>query len=207
MTETGDRYVAPPSHRPHGHYAKYVVEKCRCLPCTEANRERSRELRRARSRPDAVEVKLVPALRARRHLDQMAELGIGYKTVCRTVGVAVQNGQNILYGGWRRDSTGKRRRRPPARRISPELEAAILSFRPEMANGRQYVDGAATWALIEDLKARGFYRSWIAEQLGVSPSNLNQTRLVTAARARKVEALHAEWSGRTPPRKRTRWTR
>lgn len=198
VTETGDRYVAPDSHRAHGTYVKYVVEKCRCLPCTEANRTYELRRQQAIHRPDESWVPYVPATRARNHLLDLAAKGVGPKTVATMSGVSHGSLSKIMYGD-------KSRRQRPSKRIRPETERKILAVTFDMANGGQKIDGTATWQLIEDLYAQGFYRQWIAEQLGTQSGNLRQRPLVRASTARKVEKLHKEWSGKTPPRKRSRW--
>lgn len=162
VTETGDRYTAPHSHRAHGTHVKYTIERCRCLPCTVAARVYNRDLRRKHARPDESFVAFVPARRARRHLEDLQRQGIGHKTVA-------------------------------------EITA-------EMANGAQRVDAARTWQLLNDLLAQGFYKAWIARQLHGPQARALQIRpnQVRASTARAVEQLHAEWSGRTPPPKKTR---
>jgi hypothetical protein len=204
VTSDEGRYIAPPSRREHGSRAKYTIERCRCLACTVAQREYNRARHRGMNRPDEAWVKLVPATRARRYLEELAAQGIGYKTVCAAVGVAPQTVRNLF---WPRRRSRGGKTVPLTRRIRPELEQKILSFRPEMANGAQKVPAGPTWELLDDLLTQGFYKAWIAEQLGSKGPGLQVRRSsVRASTARKVERLHREWSGRTPPAKRSRWS-
>lgn len=124
INETGDRYTAPDSRRAHGTHAKYVLEKCRCAPCTIASRTYNRQLRHA------TDLRLVDAAPAREHVQAMMAAGYGYELQAQVTGVAVQTYQNLLYGGWRLVD-GARTRRPPAKRLRPATADRILTFRAE----------------------------------------------------------------------------
>lgn len=154
------------------------------------------------ARPDESLVLLVPAGRARRHLEQLAAQGIGYKTVCAAVGAAPQTVRNLLWPRRRKAGQGHA---PVTGRIRPELEQKLLSFRPEMAAGGQRVDGTSFWEMYDELRSRGFYRGWIAEQIGAQSGNLRRSQFVTASRLRRMEALYAESRMKEPPAKRSRW--
>lgn len=195
------RYVAPPSRREHGSRAKYVVENCRCEPCTEACRVYELHRRRSIVRPDTAWVPYVPAQRARRHLTELRRQGVGLKTIAMLSGVSHGTLSKLMYG----DAT---RRMKPSKRIRLVTEQKILAVTVDLAAGNQKIDAGPTWELIDDLLRQGFYKKWIAEQLGQRGPGLQLSRRQVAARnARAVERLHAEWSGRTPPRKKSRWQR
>lgn len=199
VTETGDRYVAPASNREHGTKAKYVAEKCRCLDCTVAAREYNKTFRRAVARPDEAWVAYVPALRARRHLLDLQRNGVGYKTVANIAGLAESTVGKILW-------PNRYRGMGPSRRVRPVTEAKILAVTLDQVDGAQRIPGGPTWELLDDLLAQGFYRTWIARQIIHPDARALQIHrdTVRASTARKVEQLHREWSGRTPPAKKTR---
>lgn len=97
-----DRYIAPDSRRPHGTRAKYVVDKCRCEPCTADNLAKANERRHAISRPDETWVPYVPAGRARDHVRDLAAHGIGLKTIAKVSGVSHGALWKLMYGDTKR---------------------------------------------------------------------------------------------------------
>lgn len=193
------RFVAPESHRRHGTHAKYVVEKCRCEPCTKATRDYERQRVHAINRPDETWVPYVPAGPARRHVRALMALGIGPKTVAKLSGVPHGAISKLLYG----DYKGRR----PSRRIRPETARRLLAVTPEMASGAQKVDAGPTWALLDDLIAKGWTRAELARRRGQKGPGLQVRRTkVRASTARAVERLHAEIAATVPPPKRSRWS-
>jgi len=194
-------FVAPDSHRPHGTYVKYVVERCTCEPCRAANREYERNRSRAMARPDQAWVPYVPAGRARRHLAELAAAGVGLKTVAKVSGVSHGTLSKLVYG--ERARGGR-----PSRRIRPETERRILAVTVGQAAGAQKIPAGPTWKLLDDLIARGFTKTWINHELGNTSGGLQIRRdLVRASTARKVEALHRRLAGVAAPPRRTRWSR
>lgn len=192
-------FVAEDSHRPHGSYAKYVVELCRCPRCREANCAYERRRQRAMRRPDEVWMPYVPAGPARRHLRELAAAGIGPKSVAAISGVSHGTISKLLYGNHR----GRR----PSRRIRAETASKLLAVTPEMATGAQKVDAASTWALLNDLIERGWTRVELAHRLGQKGQGLQVGKgKVRASTARKVERLHQELIRVAAPPRRTRWS-
>ena len=199
--ECRERHVAPESHRPHGSYAKYVLEKCRCERCTAANRDYERRRARAISRPDEVWLPFVPAGPARRHLEKLRKAGVGLRTVAALSGVSHGALSKIVYGDPQR---GRRR----SRRVRPQTLAAILAIEVEDARGGQKVAAGPTWALINELVAAGYSKADLARALGSKTPALQLGRQrVLASTARAVEQLHARLIGRRPPQRGTRWAR
>lgn len=136
IATTGDRYVAPDSRRRHGTRVKYVIERCRCAPCTIASRDAERQ-RRHNLAPAYVD-----AGPAREHVRAMMAAGCGYQLQSRVTGVAEQTYQNLLYGGWRIQD-GTRTKRAPARRVRPATADRILSFRVDQATALRVADRSA----------------------------------------------------------------
>lgn len=188
------------SHRPHGSYVKYVVERCKCDACREANRVYERKRRRAMSRPDELWLPYVPAGRARRHVQALSAAGMGHKTVAKVSGVPHGAIAKLIYGD-------AKRKMGPSKRIRPETERRLLAVTPESAADCARVPAGPTWELLDDLILRGFTKTWLARELGFkSPAlQLNRTE-VYARNARAVAALHKRLEGQQGPGRRSRWT-
>lgn len=186
--------------RPCGTRAKYVVERCRCGECREAVRLYELKRRRAITRPDEAWVPYVPAGKARRYLKELAEYGIGLKTVAKVSGVPHGTLSKLFYGD-------PKRRMGPSKRIRPETERRLLAVTLEDAAGAAKIPAGPTWRLLDDLIARGFTKSWIANELGAqSPSLQIKRDRVRATTARKVAELHRRLEGVPAPPRRTRWS-
>lgn len=196
-------YVAPDSHRPHGTRAKYAIEGCRCEPCTAANSAYEARRQRAIARPDEVWLPYVPADRARRHVQRLAAAGVGHKQVAVAAGLGHGTVAKLLYG-----VPGRRQR--PSQRIRPATEAAILAVTAGDAAAGARIPAGPTWALLDDLLARGFTKSWLARALGSTaktPALQVGRDLVLASTARAVAELHARLTGIAGPGRRSRWDR
>lgn len=190
-----DRYVAPDSNRAHGSRAKYVIEGCRCRPCTAANLAYNKELA-ARTVPTMVDAGPVRA-----HIEKLARQGVGFKTVARLAGVAVSSVGKVLYGV---PAAGK----PPSARVRRETAEKVLAVTADQAAGAQLVAATETWQLLEDLLAQGFTKGYLARQLGARTPALQLRRdTVLASTAHKVRGLHRRLSGTTPPPRRGRWAK
>ena len=194
--------TAQRAERAHGARAKYVVERCHCPLCRESVRIYELARRRALSRPDEAWVPYVPSGKARRHLAELSALGVGHKRVAEVSGVAHGTIAKIVYGDPRR---GQR----PSRRIRPETERRILAVTLADAAPAAKIPAGPTWALLDDLIARGWTKGWLAVQLGATAKvpalQISRDRVRTTT-ARKVFALHRRLEGVVPPPRRTRWS-
>ncbi len=197
-----ERPVAGESHRAHGTYPKYVIERCGCEPCRQANRDYERRRGRAMARPDEVWLPFAPAGPARRHLARLAEQGVGLKTVSALSGVSHGALTKIVYGD-------RARGQKPSRRVRPETLAAILGVEVDQAQGAQKVPAGPTWVLLDELLAAGYTKAFLGRELGstAAPPSLQVGRdRVRASTARRVEALHRHLIGQKPPARRSRWS-
>lgn len=194
-------YVAPDSRRAHGTYVKYVIEHCRCVPCRCANRAYENRRRQAMTRPDEVWAPYVPAEPARQHCRQLAAVGVGLKQVAKVSGVPGGSLSKLIYGD-------PLRRRGPSRRIRKTTADRILSVREsDLAEGAR-VDAGPTWTLVEELLAVGYWKVWIARQLGQRGSGLQLSRQSVSVRnARAIAALHARCISEPPPARPSRWSK
>lgn len=196
-----ERYIAPDSHRPHGSHAKYVVERCRCIPCTRGSGDYNARRSRAIRRPDEVWLPYIPAEPARAHLRQLAEAGVGLRSVARITGLSQSTLGKIVYGDPRRGTK-------PSRRIRPATSAKILAVTVGQVSGAQKIPAGPTWALLNDLIARGYTKQWLGRALGSKakiPALQIAPDLVRASTARRVEDLHRRLAGRQGPGRRSRW--
>lgn len=167
--------------RAHGTYVKYVIDRCRCLLCRDANADYERRRRQR------IEPAYVSAGKARRHLVELQAAGVGLKTVAKVSGLAHGGLSKLVYGD---SSTG----RPPSRRIRYRTQDLILAVSPADAAPHAPVPAAATWELIDEMVAAGVPKIRIAEGIGQSGPGLQLGRsTILAKNARRVAALHASW--------------
>lgn len=195
------REVAPDSHRPHGSYVKYTVERCGCQPCRDAKRNYERRRQHAIHRPDEAWVPYVPVGPVRRHLLDLQAAGVGHKTVADLAGLSPSAVGKILYPSrYRGMGTSKRVRAETARRI--------LAVTVDQAAGAQKIDAAPTWRLLDELITKGWPKARLAELLGQRGPGLQISRSrVRASTARKVEQLYQQIKDQPAPGKRSRWHR
>lgn len=174
------------SHREHGTYVKYVVDKCRCDPCRKANSEyeKARTRRKAYGREPWVD-----AEPARRHVRRLmapypgATNGVGWKRVAQLAGVSTGCVWKLVYG-----KNGK-----PSKRIHEDTEAKLMAITPDMAAPRSTVPADETWKLIDELLALGIPKARIGRALTKNPrtQSLQLSRaFVTKAHADRIKALH-----------------
>lgn len=174
--------------RDHGTRARYVFgpegqdrsQGCRCEPCKEANRAYARDRYRKAHRPDeTIEPAYVPCHEARRHLEWLRSVGVGYRTVSERTGIARSSLQKI--------GTGRVTR---SRRSTID---AILAVPRSAARPGAYVPADDTWRRIDDLLAHGWTKVAIARHLTGNPDavalQLGRDR-VTRAHADAVRDLH-----------------
>ncbi len=183
--------TAEPRHA-HGDYLRYVIDKCRCDACREANNERSRAIDRLKAYGQWEPY--IDAQPVREHLALLSSYGIGWQRAARIAGVPIGSVTKILYG-----SPG----RAPSRRVRPHTASRILSVRPslDLVADAAAVDGTGTTRRLQSLMALGFPQEFLASRLGVAATNLSKTRRagrVRAATARAVGVLFEELRSSTP---------
>lgn len=160
-------------HRPHGDRLRYMAG-CRCQACRAANTDY--EKMRARARREGRANGIVPAAPTRRHLKRLSAAGIGYKRVANRAGVSRTVLADVLAGR--------------KVRIRAETERAVLGVKRSDHARHALVDAGPTWTRIDQLRAEGFTKKWIAEQIG-------QTRCLQVGRervlARTAERIRVLW--------------
>lgn len=184
------------STRQHGTRATYVVDKCRCKPCTQANtnaeNNRYRQQAYGRWQP------YVDAAPARAHVRTLMDYGLGWKRIAQMAGVGRGTVEKLLYGSQHRGMG-------PSKGIRPETAAKLLAVSPEgeRLGGAVAVDATGTRRRLQALVAAGWPQARLAARLGMLPSNFGTTlhsEHVLASTERAVRALYDQlW--RQDPRK------
>lgn len=181
--------------RPHGTYARYKLDGCRCYPCAgaasdyRANRERAIAYGTWQPFVDAEPV--------RRHIRALQSCGMGLRRIAEAAGVDRKRLQVVLTGRPERGT-------PPQKRIRPAIAAAILAIQPtlDLLGDRTVIDATGTRRRLQALVATGWSISKLADRLGWTPANL--ARLIKSERtivatARAVRALYDELWNHAPP--------
>lgn len=212
-----DRTPKPCLHKVAGHQhgtrACYVLDGCRCRPCSKANAEAEgwRERQKAYGRYH----KYVSAEHVRAHLRDLGEYGIGLKQVARLSGVSTGTLSKIVFGVYAPGPGGCKGRgdrvRDPSRRVLRRTAEAIYAVEPVPANlGAGQADHERTPLArlhLRSLVALGWSQSKLAKRLGILPTNLGPVigtgskppRTLTRGMVDKVEALFAELCMTLPP--------
>ena len=168
--------------REHGTRAKYVVDKCRCEPCTVANRlyqrERDRHARRVAYGIEPPQPAYIDATETREHLRWLKSKHVGTRTISIRTGIARTTIWKIMAG--------------TVTKIRPETADKLLAVgRSTVANGA-LVDAKDTWRRIDDLVRHGWTKAAIECALGGRGRALQiGKKRVRASTARAVEQLHA----------------
>jgi len=173
----------------HGTRTAYVLDKCRCRPCTDASAkdQAARTRLQAYGRYDSGRVDAQPV---REHITKLMDYGIGLKRIAVFAGVSNATLGKILYGD-------KTRNMPPRARCEKHVADGVLAVRPSLEHlGKTVsVDSTGTCRRIQGLVAIGWSQSRIGERLGMSPGNFNRTiksPRVQADTARRIKALYDE---------------
>lgn len=193
-----DRTPQPCLHKranhQHGHYATYVLDRCRCWPCVEAStgwkRNQTRKQAQGRWQP------YVDAAPARRHLIQLSASGMGWKRVAEQAGLSSSVVCSLLYG------KGERR---PSQKVRRETAEAVLAVRLDLAPGT-LVDATGTWRRLQALVAIGWPRQHLAARLyqgGARGLQFHKIR-VQLSTAEKVKNLYEELQNTPGPSARAR---
>lgn len=195
-----DRTPQPCLHKQanhqHGERATYVLDRCRCEPCSEAARIAENERRRLKAYGRYT--KYVNAHPVRLHVRDLMDAGIGLKQIVRVSGVPQGVLWKLMYGKTRPDGT-----RTPSRRVLRATAEKLYAIEPgpqHLADGA-LVDATGTHRRIQALVAIGWSQAQIAARLGVPDSDFALTlhrNTVTKATAEKVAALYLDLADAPP---------
>lgn len=175
--------------RQHGTRAKYVIDKCRCEPCTDANRryarERDRHARRVAYGIEDEDTKYVDAGETREHLIWLSSIGVGRRTIAARTGLEPKTIRDIRIG--------------ETRRVLASTADRILAIGKSARPGATLVDASPTWALIDDLRYLGFTKTRIARELGAKTPALQLGReRITLEKMHQVNAIYQRLIRETP---------
>lgn len=175
--------------RAHGTHVKYVIDRCRCEECREANRtyERQRHRENAERAFGARPPVFVDAADTRAHLFTLSAAGIGPLQVQRLAGVGKTAQWKI------------RSRR--VLRCLPETEQAILGITTDAhVFMRSKMDAAPAHAIVRELLELGHTKTTISLALGNKSTALQLGKeRVTLRTLRRLEVIHrAALSGVAP---------
>ncbi|MCR6706519.1 MAG: hypothetical protein NVV66_18150 [Cellulomonas sp.] len=186
----------------HGTYACYVLDRCKCTPCSAANSayESNRLRQKAYGREDLVDAEPV-----REHVRALMESGVGLKRIEQLAGLHGGTICKLLYGTKRDDGTY----RPPAARVRKETARRLLAVPVgDVAPGAR-VDPTGTIRRLGGLLALGWSIQRIADDHGIDRQPLDRALTgapvlaSTAARVREVyEAIGDSRAPETDRRER-----
>lgn len=195
---TVDRTPQPCHHKranhQHGTRACYVLDRCRCIPCKDANRAAERQ--RTRDHLYGRWNGYVDATPAREHVQRLQAQGMGWKRIARAAGLDTSVVWKLLYGDASRNLA-------PSKRVRPVTAEKLLAVRLDLADGLP-VGGIGTARRIQALVALGWSMSKIAARLGILRANFTPIahgrRDVKQATAKAVRDLYDELRDTEPPR-------
>lgn len=146
--------------RPHGTYAKYVVEHCHCDECRAANA--AYEHRRARENAErafgARPPIFIDAGPTRRYLFVLRKAGLGPLQITRLSGLGHTAQWKI---------TSRR-----VLRVRPETQDAVLGVATDdHVSLRSYVDAAPAKAIVAELLSAGMTKTAPARAMGAGGKN------------------------------------
>jgi len=169
-------YLKPKEH-PHGTNTRYVANKCRCAECTDARRvyqlQYQKDKREGKGNPR------VPADNAKKHIEDLGKLGIGYLRISKLGGV----NHNVVW----KIKTGERKN------IQFETEQKILAVTVEMFADSSNIDAAETWEKITWVLSQGMSKTAFARRLGSPNKSTSGIQIgkkqVHRSTAKKVEEI------------------
>lgn len=202
----------PVADHQHGSRAAYVLDRCRCLPCTEANSQAElwRQRQKAYGRYDGY----IDADPVREHLAALMAYGIGLKTISKLSGVSTGVLSKTYYGVYAPIEGPSRGRygaselvKKPSARVTRRTAERLLSVQTVPANlparASDHERTPRARRQLQALVALGYSMSALGRRLGLSPANANTVvtsgRPMARATVDKIEALYAELSMTPPP--------
>lgn len=177
----------PRANHTHGTPTAYVIDKCRCTPCTEANtaREQARQAAKKAGTYDAGRTDAEPV---RTHIQQLRTRGYGLKQIAKLARVSQSTLGKIIYGDPSRNM-------PPRARVEKHVADRVLAIRPSLTTVGEtiHVKAEATQARIRTLVCLGYSINWQAQRLGKINGNFARVMhndQVNAKTAREVRDLY-----------------
>jgi hypothetical protein len=188
----------PQVHHEHGTRTAYVLDRCRCSPCTTANRLEAQRRRTAIAYGRWTG--LVPAEAARQHVQQLRAVGLSLHRIATISTVGYGTVARLIYGD-------PSRRQPPTTRLRHQTQQQLLTVPLDTCSvapgGR--VDAIGSQRRLRALIAVGWPLPTLALSLGRSPGNLRRTMQANTVTAQSADRIVALYDGLcdTPPPNRT----
>lgn len=183
----------------HGTRAAYVLDRCRCEPCT-ATATKAEKLRTLRNQPAYVST--APAVA---HIRRLQAAGLGWKRIAYLAGLAESNVYPLLYGRPDRDG-GKPRTKARASTINAILTVPLPGL--DQLGTRVPVDSTGTRRRLQALATLGWSLTQIADRAGLTdrqPLDKAMHDDVTgAATAKAVRDVYDQLWDQQPPKATTR---
>jgi hypothetical protein len=198
-----DRTPKPCRHKvadhTHGTYACFVLDACRCVPCSVANSAYEAD-RRRRHAYGTFEDDWVDPEPVRQHVRALQAAGLGWKRIAAAAGVHQSTSWKLMYGKRRPDGT-----RVPTRRMRADLAAALLAVPTPTIDdlgSTVVIDPTGTRRRLEALAAIGWSVAALADRGHLDRQPLDAAlrhQPVHARTARAVRDLYAElWASPRP---------
>lgn len=204
-----DRTPKPCHHKianhQHGQRATYVLDRCRCEPCSKANAEA--ETWRERQKAYGRYHKYLPASPVREHVRALMDAGVGLKRISKVSGVAHGSLWKLVYGKRQADGT-----QVPSIRVLRSTAEKLYAIDPTwtdqplpIAPGARDVARTPTARLhVRALVALGWSMSRLGTELGFNtPRNfiriVTSDDVMTRTTVDKIEALYERLSMTLPP--------
>jgi transposase len=173
----------PVAQHVHGTSTAYVVDKCRCRPCTDAATSTNvdREKQKLFGRYDSGRVDSAPV---RAHLAFLIENGMSAKRISKVSGIALSTVGQLIWGR-------KERGHAPYPRVMKATAEKILAVKPQlelMAPGR-YIDSTGLRRRVQALVAIGWSQSRLAKQLGMDQGNMSSFMAADQCTVRRALAV------------------
>lgn len=181
----------------HGTRTAYVVDRCRCDACTEANRDWARDHARqaAAAAWDPTLQPYVSGDIVRAHIAQLRAAGMGRRAIAAAAGLAESTLCGIMHG-YHADDPNHPHHRPPRLKVRREVAERILSvtFTPAP---HAVVDATGTRRRMQALVAVGWSQARLASRLGITETSLCRILAgsggVLQATADAAAAAYEEW--------------
>jgi hypothetical protein len=175
--------TCPVAKHVHGERTTYVVDKCRCRPCTDAasRDETSRQRAKVFGRYDSGRVEAEPV---RAHIQYLMDNGISVKRIAALTGLALSTVGAIRWGRHERGHA-------PYPRVKKTTAAKILALKPALEHmaPNSYVDSTGTLRRLQALVAIGWSQARLGRQLGVEPGNFGTFMAASQCTARRALAV------------------
>jgi hypothetical protein len=168
----------------HGTHVCYVICCCRCDECKGANSRYESNRKAWCGQFPKTPPPLVDATEVRTHLRTLMDQGMGHKRIAELAGVASSSTGSIIWGRHDRAATKVRR----------ETAEKLLAVELDVSDGAK-VDATEAKAIIEELLARGWWKSEIGRRVhGPHALSLQValTDLVFAGTLRTLRRLQVE---------------